>query len=169
MANVVSSRQQHTPKTAVTVAGQEEPVEPAVWKPTAASPIASQLSTSSEPAEWKAPIVYRGNRMVGMRYLYARGAVRQPISPLGTGPDIGIAVWSSDFQPDQMTLRDYGFNDALYQAGYPGFNLGLSFKVQKLPENATGGPGYAMNMHSPNIRNRIQKRMSAAGTYNKTG
>jgi hypothetical protein len=170
MPNVVRSRQQHTPAVAVTGGGHEEPVAPAYWKPVSPSPIASQLATPSEPTEWKAPVVLRGNRMVGMRYLYARGGVRIPISAIGTGgPDIGQAVWNSDFQPDQVTLRDWGFNDALFQAGYPGFNLGLSFKVQKLPENATGGPGYAMKMKSPIIRNKIQKRMSAGGTYNTTG
>lgn len=31
-----------------------------------------------------------------------------------------------------------GFNDALYQAGYPGFNLGISFAVQTLETNNAG-------------------------------
>lgn len=170
MANAVSSRQQAQPKTAIAVAGQEEPIEPAYWKPTAASPVSSHLGIPSEPTEWKAPVVFRGNRMVGIRHLYARGAVRQPISPLGTGPDLGVAVWTSDFQADQISpIHNAGFNDALFQAGYPGFNLGLSFKVQKLPTNFTGGPGGGgMKMHSPNVRNRIMKAIPNV-TFNKTG
>jgi hypothetical protein len=104
-----------------------------------------------------------------MRYLYARGAVRQPISPLGTGPDLGQAVWSSDFQPDLMgPIHDAGFNDSLFQAGYPGFNLGLSFKVQTLPQQVTG-PGYAMKMGSPNRRNRIVNLGSTKGSVNLNG
>lgn len=171
MASVLSNRQQAQPKTAVAVAGQEEPIEPAYWKPTSPSPISASMQVPSEPTEWKAPVVYRGDRMVGIRHLYARGAVRQPISPLGTGPDVGIAVWSSDFQPDLMgPIKNAGFNDALFQAGYPGFNLGLSFKVMKLPTNQTGGPGGGgMKMRSPNVRNVIQRLGSTKGTVNTTG
>ena len=170
MPNAVRNRQQTQPKTAVAVAGQEEPIEPAYWKPTSSSPVSSHLSIPSEPTEWKAPVVYRGDRMVGIRHLYARGAVRQPISALGTGPDIGIAVWSSDFQPDLIgPIHDAGFNDALYQAGYPGFNLGLSFKTLQIQKNATGGPGVtAMHMKSPNIIHKIRSQIGNT-TYNKTG
>lgn len=157
-------------QVAVSVAGQLEPVEPAYYKPTAPSPIASQLATPSEPTTWKAPVVKRGQRTVGMRYLWAHGAVRQPISPLGTGPDIGVGVWSSDFQPDLIgPIHDAGFNDALFQAGYPGFNLGLSFKVPVLQEQATGGPGNQIRMRSPNIRVNIQSIMSGKGIVQVTG
>jgi len=46
--------------------------------------------------------------------------------------------WNSGFQPDSHgPIHDAGFNDALFQAGYPGFNLGLSFKVPTLPQNET--------------------------------
>lgn len=170
--NVIRSRQQAVPQgTAVTAGGQEEPLEPAYWKPVSASPVSSSNRVPSEPTEWKAPVVMRGDRMVGIRHLYARGAVRQPISPLGTGPDLGQSVWISDFQPDLMgPIHNAGFNDALFQAGYPGFNLGLSFKVQKLPTNQTGGPGGGgMKMHSPNVKNTIQRMMRSAGTANTTG
>jgi hypothetical protein len=171
MPNVVRNRQQAQPQYAVGVAGQLEPIEPAYWKPTSPSPISSHAQVPSEPTRWKAPIVFRGDRMVGIRHLYARGAVRQPISQLGTGPDLGIAVWSSDFQPDDMgPIRNAGFNDALFQAGYPGFNLALSFKVQKLPTNQTGGPGGGgMKMHSPNRKNMIQKRTIGNQQFNKVG
>jgi hypothetical protein len=168
MSNVLRSRQQATPQYAVAVAGQLEPVEPAVWKPVSASPVSANLKVPAEPAEWKAPVVMRGNRMVGMRYLYARGAVRQPISPLGTGPDLGQAVWSSDFQPDLIgPIHDAGFYDALYQAGYPGFNLGLSFKVQALPKQVTG-PGHNIRMNSSQRINRVRKQIGVK-TYNPTG
>jgi hypothetical protein len=169
--SVLSNRQQKNPQVAVAVAGQAEPVAPAYYISRApGQQIGGHLATPSEPTEWKAPVVYRGQREVGMRYLYARGAVRQPISPLGTGPDIGNAVWSSDFQPDFMgPIHDAGFNDALFQAGYPGFNLGLSFKVPVLPENATGGPGANIRMKSPNIRISLQALMTGKGQVSTSG
>jgi len=123
----------------------------------------------SEPVSWKAPIVRRGQRTAGRRVLYAHGGVRQPISPLGTGPDIGTAVWSSEFQPEQVTLHDWMFNDALFESGYPGFNLALSFKVPKLPENPSGGPGYNMRMRSPDIRVKIQRLGRATSQVNVSG
>lgn len=147
-----------------------EPVEPMYYVGALQNgQIASQLATPSEPTEWKAPVVYRGNRTVGMRYLYAHGAVRQPISPLGTGPDLGQAVWSSDFQPDLIgPIHDAGFNDALFQAGYPGFNLGLSFKVQTLVEQTTG-PGHNIRMRTPNVLVKIQNIASGKGIVQTTG
>jgi hypothetical protein len=83
------------------------------------------------------PIVNRVPRTVGMRYLYARGIHRQPIERMGNnvGPQPNI----SRFQPNDFgPIHDAGFNDALYQAGYPGFNLGLSFKVPSI--KTMGGP-----------------------------
>lgn len=153
--NILRSKQRgQQGQVAVAVAGQLEPVEPAYMKPNMSS---RPWDRNQVPYErvgdiHRAPRVDHGQRTRGMRYLWAHGAVRQPISPLGTGPDVGQAVWSSSFQPDLIgPIHDAGFNDALFQAGYPGFNLGLSFKVQTLQENATGGPGYNMKMRSPNI------------------
>lgn len=145
---------------ALSVAGQREPIEPVYQKNVAWSPLSSQQNVPTESVGWKAPVVYRGQRMTGMRYLYSRGGVRQPISQLGTGPDIGIATWNSDFQPDQVSLHDAGFNDALFQAGYPGFNLGLSFKVPVLPQQVTG-PGHNMHMKSSNVTINVQKILAS--------
>jgi len=168
MSNVVRSRKQTTPQVALQ-SDRLEPVEPAYWKPVSPSPISSHMATPSEPTEWQAPVVHRGQRRIGMRYLYSHGGVRQPISQIGTpGPDIGNTVWISDFQPDQVTLKDWGFNDALYQAGYPGFNLGLSFKVQKLPENQTGGPDYNMRAGTSMRQFRIRNQVPNV-TYNRIG
>jgi len=82
---------------------------------------------------------------------------RQPLQVVGHGPDVGVAVWSSEFQPNlEGPIHDAGFNDALYQAGYPGFNFGLSFKVQTLQTNATGGPGYNMRqVPRPQFKNKV--------------
>jgi hypothetical protein len=169
--NAIVNRSQHQPKTAVAVAGQEEPIEPAYWKPVSASPISGQLATPSKPVGWKAPIVARGQRRDGMRYLYARGSVRQPITAIGTaGPDNGQAVWNSDFQPDLIgPTHDAGFYDQLYCAGYPGFNLGLSFKVPVSQKQATGGPGYAnMRMRSSNFKVVSRNQIGIKG-YSKQG
>jgi hypothetical protein len=162
------SAQQGNEAVALSVAGQREPIEPVYQKNLSPSPISSQLNVPTEPTEWKAPVVYRGQRMTGMRYLYARGGVRQPISQLGTGPDIGIATWNSDFQPDQVSLHDAGFNDALFQAGYPGFNLGLSFKVPVLQESPTG-PGHNMRMKSSNVTINVQKILSSVTSASSQG
>jgi hypothetical protein len=89
------------------------------------------------------PIVQRAQRVVGMRYLYARGNSPMPIHPLGA--DGTPYPWTSKFQPNIFGLiHNGGFNDGLFQAGYPGYNLGLSFKVQQTDRNQnvlTGGPG----------------------------
>lgn len=165
--SVLMSRRQHN------VALQSDrlaPVEPVYYVGALQNQqIAGHLAIPSEPTEWKAPVVYRGNRTAGMRYLYAHGAVRQPISPLGTGPDLGQAVWSSDFQPDLIgPIHDAGFNDALFQAGYPGFNLGLSFKVPVLPQQTTG-PGKNIHMRAPNVVIKIQNIASGKGIVQTTG
>lgn len=80
--------------------------------------------------------VDRHERMNGMRYLYALGHQQVPVHRLGA--DGQPYPWTSGFQRDTHgPIHDAGFNDALYQAGYPGFNLGLSFKVPTLPQNQT--------------------------------
>lgn len=165
MASVLTRRKQGQPK--VTGPGGElEPVEPAQAKPPKASPIAAHMRIPSEAVAWKAMIVDRHQRRRGQRYLYALGAVAQPISMLGTGPDLGQAVWTSSFQPYLSSLHDAGFNDALFESGYPGFNLGLSFKVPVLPTSGVQvtGPGYAMRMRSAMKRTTVitTKRNSAA-------
>lgn len=77
-------------------------------------------------------VVLRAPRMVGMRYLYAFGhramnAVTRDAAGATANPFI------SAFQRMlHGPIKNAGFNDALYQAGYPGFNLGLSFAVQTL-------------------------------------
>lgn len=108
------------------------------------------------PVSWNGnvryqPIVQRAERTVGMKYLYSRQAFRQPIHPLGA--DGTPIPYDSRYQPNVMGgIRNGGFNYALFQAGYPGFNLGLSFKVPSI-NNETGrspsGPGYAMHMRGP--------------------
>lgn len=155
--------------TAISVAGEEEPIEPAYYKPVSASPISGQLAIPSLPVGRNGAVVERRQRRWGMRYLYAHGSQRQPISNLGTGPDIGIATWNSSFQPDLIgPIHDAGFNDALFQAGYPGFNLGLSFKVQILPTQLTG-PGYGIRMRSSNVQHRIIKNGKVSTSANTVG
>lgn len=94
--------------------------------------------------------VCRVPRMVGMRYLYARGMHRQPIERMGNNvrPQPNI----SKFQPNDFgPIHDAGFNDALFQAGYPGFNLGLSFKVPSI--NTMGGPRSEKGFRPPMVTN----------------
>jgi hypothetical protein len=151
---------------AIAVAGQLEPIEPVYTKPNTSSPVSDAMQVPSEPTEWKAPVVLRGQDTRGMRYLYADMRQRQPISPLGTGPDLGVAVWSSEFQPNLGSLRDYGFYDLLYRAGYPGFNLGLSFRVPVNPSVGSQAPGSNIHMTSPNrkVIVNVFKRVNAAAS-----
>lgn len=110
-----------------------------ISNPASTSPIASHLDTPSDHTSFYPGqpnfVVLRAPRMVGMRYLYASGAMRMPITRNGEGIPF---PWISSFQPNlHGPIHDAGFNDKLYQAGYPGFNLGLSFKVPQLPRNQT--------------------------------
>lgn len=99
------------------------------------------------------PAVDRHERMAGMRYLYALGHQVVPIKRLGA--DGTPYPWNSGFQRyTHGPIHDAGFNDALYQAGYGGFNLGLSFKVPTLPQGPSGSPpvtgsGDGSNQHVP--------------------
>lgn len=77
------------------------------------------------------PVVTRRERLNGFRHLYSRGMTRMPVRRLGA--DGQPYPWDSGYQPNnQGPIRDATFNDALYQAGYGGYNLGLSFKVPTL-------------------------------------
>lgn len=92
----------------------------------------------------KAPIVSRVPDMTGYRTLYARFMTRMPVTR--NGADGTPRPWNSGFQPlDQGPIRNGLFNDALFRAGYPGYNLGLSYKVQTL-DTTNAGSG----MISPN-------------------
>jgi hypothetical protein len=140
-------------------------------KPVKDTGIRSTNYIPSEPVGWKSPIVDRENRTVGMRYQYADGAVRQPLQDLGHGRKLGVAVWSSEFQPMFHTRHNWGFNDALFQAGFPGFNLALSFKAPQLVENPTGGPGYNLRQNARPRFTKVQRIGRAVNTpqyYNTT-
>jgi hypothetical protein len=147
-----------TPRTAsqgyaISVGGSLEPIEPVYTNANRQSVLGTQYNIPTEPV-WspsRTPIVHRGQDTRGMRYLYSDARTRQPISPLGTGPDLGNAVWNSAFQPILGVLRDWGFYDLLYRAGYPGFNLGLSFKVPQNPSIGTNSPGANIKMRTPNV------------------
>jgi hypothetical protein len=97
------------------------------------------------PPDWngnvkRQPIVQRAERTIGMKYLYVRGAYPMPVHPLGAD---GMPIpWTSSFQRNVYGLiHNGGFNAAIFQAGYPGFNLGLSFKVPNINDQATTVPG----------------------------
>lgn len=116
---------------------------PDQYVPTARSTNAIH-SAQAMPPDWngnvrREPIVQRAERTVGMKYMYVRGQVRMPIHPLGA--DGTPVPWDSSFQPNlQGIIHNAGFNNALYQAGYPGYNLGISFKVQNINDASTLAP-----------------------------
>lgn len=153
-------------------ATQQAPL-PEKYEPTLppASPISDHLPAAYmyEGDIRRAPIVQRQERTVGMRYLYARGMTRIPLAQGGHLAAVGGSlVRSSDFnQNDMGPIRNDAFNDKLFQAGYPGFNLGLSFKVPKLETNASGGNGKDMVMKSSqrgsNIVNALRRSAGGPG------
>lgn len=149
----MTSRTQYQPAQAVQ-SDRLEPVDPVYMKPPRPSPISAHLRIPSEPTTWKAPVVMRLQDMSGTRYMYAyANPTRQPLQQLGNGPDLGIAVWTGEFQPEQHHQYDWGFYDRLYRAGYPGFNLGLSFKVQSI----NGSPG-TVQIHSPGANMTMKRK-----------
>lgn len=84
-------------------------------------------------------VVRRWPRMVGMRYLYALQERAMPVTADAAGAIANPFI--SKFQPIlHGPIVNGGFNDALFQAGYPGFNLGLSFAVQTLDKNIDRPP-----------------------------
>lgn len=151
---------------AVSVGGSLEPIDPVYTKANRQSPLGSPYPAPHDPAMsyLDAPIVKRGQNVRGMRYIWADIRQRMPVSPLGTGPDVSIGVWSSEFQSYQGSLRDYGFYDKLFMAGYPGFNLGISFRAAQNPSIATASPGANMRMKPPptNISVTILRRATAS-------
>lgn len=106
-------------------------------------------------------VVRRWPRTVGMRYLYAFGHMRMDVRRDGAG---GIPnPWISGFQRMlHGPIKNGGFNDALYQAGYPGFNLGLSFAVQTpQPPNSSGTERFPPMVGAPfgtSISNVVNQR-----------
>lgn len=117
-------------------------------------PAASSPST-------RAPIVNRANRIKGMRFLYSRGSqVLTQFQMRATGQ-----VQSSRFQPKIASTWFACFNDALYQAGYPGTNLGISEKVPTIPPAALGTAPWQMQAPPRWTRNIYTNRNY--GTPNK--
>lgn len=130
--------------------------------PAPTSPLSDHLSAPKDFAWTGTPIVHRAPRMNGFRRLYSRGMDAMPIKRYGA--DGTPLPWTSSFQRNnEGPIRNGSFNDALYQAGYPGFNLGISFKVQTLDTRRpvdvkTGGfipvniTGIVKNMRRPSGR-----------------
>lgn len=155
---------------AISVGGSLEPVEPVYTKPNTGNAINSANAVPSAPTTWKAPVVHRGQDTRGMRYLWADQTVPIPLSSVGIpGSEIGNTVWSSAFQAFQGSLRDYGFYDLLYRAGYPGFNLALSFRVPVNPSVGQGGVGQNNVMKPRPFNLRLQVLRRATGTANMRG
>jgi len=132
--------------------------------PLAASPISGHMMiptdhTSFVPGQPNA-VVRRWPRMNGMRYLYARGMTLIPVHNLGAdGP---AYPWNSGFNKNSHgPTHDAGFNDSLYQAGYPGFNLGLSFKVPT-PDRSAVGTGGSSKVQRP-VSQAVNRLRRATG------
>jgi hypothetical protein len=115
-----------------------------VSNPVAESPLSDHLTVGYESYHdiRRCPAVSRVPRMNGIRNLYHRGTVNMPIRRIGAD---GIPYpWVSSAQRRDMgPIRNAHFNDGLFQAGYPGWNLGLSFKVPTLQTLAGGGTASA--------------------------
>jgi hypothetical protein len=139
-----------------------------ISNPVPPSPLSGHLCVGYEGSYdiRRAPVVTRVPRMNGMRTLYGRGVTRMPIRRLGA--DGQPVPWNSAAQPDDMgPIRNCHFNDALYQAGYPGFNLGLSFKVPTLNTTNAGSGMISATpslMQNPSVVNPPLLRRASRGT-----
>lgn len=93
-------------------------------------------------------------RMVGMSFLYSRGArFKQWFKMIATGQ-----VEKTAFQPLEAYTWYSAGNDALYQAGYPR-NLGWSEKVPTIPREALGNERSQMNP-MPQFKRNVYTRRS---------
>lgn len=110
------------------------PVAPIGQNIRGSSPLNAMMQPAHESRADMAAVVNHRPRMKGLRYLYSMGSrtIRQFLMT-ATG-----AVPSSSFQPYTAHAWHANFNDAIYQAGYPGRNLGLSEKVPTIPKPALG-------------------------------
>lgn len=118
----------------------------------------SPLSASTRvPPDWipagstrRAPVVQRRPRMNGIWHLYSRTMQRQPYENMGAPGGTPQNPYVSAFNPNDMgPIRNGGFNNALYQAGYPGFNLGLSFKVPRVVAPQEGRANAGLSQGGP--------------------
>ena len=102
-----------------------------------------------------APVVDRHERQIGLRFLFSRGGRRfRQFIMMATGQ-----VQSSAFQPYNAWTWNASFNDSIYQAGYPGTNLGWSFKAATIPPEALGTSPYQM-LPKPWIRRPVVTQRS---------
>jgi len=75
----------------------------------------------------RAPIVSRVPDMTGIWSIYKRAFTRMDIRR--DGADGTPRPWISAANKNDMgPIRNAHFNNGLFRAGYPGYNLGLSFK-----------------------------------------
>jgi hypothetical protein len=108
--------------------------------PVATSPLANQLTIA--PVSYanyrRGPVVQRRERMQGYRIGYRRVVIGMPVRR--DGADGTPRPWNSAANRNERgPIRTGSYNDQLFQAGYPGFNLGLSFKVPTLNTAPSGG------------------------------
>jgi hypothetical protein len=130
--------------------------------PAATSPLKSPLAVA--PVSYadyrRGPIVHRRERMQGYRINYSRGVIAMPVRR--DGADGTPRPWvSAANRNERGPIREGSYNDRWFQAGYPGFNLGLSFKVPTLDTLPSGGkrsitetPGLISVASRTNILNR---------------
>ena len=122
------------------------------------SNVSQQLGVAHEAPTSGSMVVNRRERQLGMRFLYAQGAkvIRQFVM-MATG-----RVQSTAFQPATAWTWTGSFDDAHWQVGHPGTNLGLSFKVATIPRDALGVAPWQMQPR-PQWRRSIITNRSFGG------
>jgi hypothetical protein len=108
--------------------------------PVATSPLSAQLTIAPVCyADYRrGPIVHRMERMQGYRINYTRPVIGMPVRR--DGADGNPRPWTSAANRNERgPIRTGSYNDRWFQAGYPGFNLALSFKVPTLNTLPAGG------------------------------
>jgi hypothetical protein len=129
------------------------------------SPVAVRLPVVGNAPVSGSMVVNRRERQLGLRFLYAVGAkrIRQFIMQ-ATGQ-----VQSTQFQPLTSWTWSAAFDDAHWQMGWPGTNLGWSLKVPTIPQAALGTAPWQMQPRPQWRRSIITNRSygSAVGVLAK--
>lgn len=112
----------------------EPPTSPQSNNITTGSALPMYVPDAHSTPNMGSSVVNRKYRSIGQRFLFSMGGRRiRQFLMTATG-----AVASSTFQPYTAHTWFGTFNDALYQAGYPGRNLGISEKVPTINPAALG-------------------------------
>lgn len=148
MLGMVHPRSPQDPNPSViSYKGSEEPPTQTYAKAYSYGSLGTPNSAASSTPWTKSAMVTRIPRRQGMRYFYGYGAQPMPLpNPYPGGNDGQVRI--SAFQRYMNHLYNFVKYDGLFSAGYPR-NLGLTFRVQQIKTQVTGGSWNAAMSPAP--------------------